>query len=631
VTAASRCLSFLAIAALASLVMGRASAQQLPVRDRPAGPSVGHGRIAGTVVSDEAAASPLRRVTVTLTPSGSRPRMTSTDDQGRFTFADLPAGTYTGLRATKPGFLPAEYGQKRLDAPGSSIGLVEDQELTIAVRMTRGGVIAGRVMDPAGQPVAQVNVQTLQLRMTNGVRAGTAAGGSFSTDDRGTYRIYGLPPGGYVVMASPLRGAVTADVMPITAEQFRWAQQVLHPAGGFMLGASISSIAPPPPPARPVTYAPVYYPGVTDIAGATVISLSAGQEQTGIEMTMALVATARIEGTIVTSDDQPPPAAQVSLVPIIDEKSDLLVGTSALFGSILSARAAAAGTFSIAGVRPGRYTIVARASSGHVAAPPSPVTGRSASADNAAPMWAMADVMVDGADLSGVVLKLEPGMTVSGRVVFESDVLQRPADLSRLNFRLGPARSASRINVAVNVPSPQVAADGSFTLQGVMPGNYLLLVTPPMTAPASSGSWIVKSAMFKGVDVLDVPLEVAAGQSVTDLVITFSDKAAEIAGAVTDAAGRPTAEYSVVLFSTNRAFWWPSSRRMKSAERTGADGKFSISGVIAGEYYLAALSDFNARDLNDHRLLENMAARAVTVRVAEGEKKIQDLKLAGGQ
>ena len=46
---------------------------------------------------------------------------------------------------------------------------------------------------------------------------------------------------------------------------------------------------------RPVTYAPIYYPSATDVAEAAVVRLLAGQEQTGIDMTMRLVPTARID------------------------------------------------------------------------------------------------------------------------------------------------------------------------------------------------------------------------------------------------------------------------------------------------------------------------------------------------
>jgi hypothetical protein len=51
--------------------------------------------------------------------------------------------------------------------------------------------------------------------------AATYAGGTPSviTDDRGMYRLYGLPPGDYLIAATP-RLPVGGDTRPITTRKF---------------------------------------------------------------------------------------------------------------------------------------------------------------------------------------------------------------------------------------------------------------------------------------------------------------------------------------------------------------------------------------------------------------------------
>ena len=58
--------------------------------------------------------------------------------------------------------------------------------------------------------------------------------------------------------------------------------------------------------------------------------------------------------------------------------------------------------------------------------------------DGAPVYWATADVTIDGQDVSGLVLALQPGMTLSGQVVFEGSAAP-PEDLSEVRVSLAPA------------------------------------------------------------------------------------------------------------------------------------------------------------------------------------------------
>src|SRR6185295_1796097 len=106
--------------------------------------------------------------------------------------------------ATKPAWLKAVYGAKRPGRPGTPMVIADAQRLTgITLRMTHGAAITGTVRDERGQPAVGVRILGGAFATRNGQRVlGGLSGAGFenvsffiTTDDTGTYRLYGLPPG----------------------------------------------------------------------------------------------------------------------------------------------------------------------------------------------------------------------------------------------------------------------------------------------------------------------------------------------------------------------------------------------------------------------------------------------------
>ena len=102
---------------------------------------------------------------------------------------------------------------------------------------------------------------------------------------------------------------------------------------------------------------------------------------------------------------------------------------------------------------------------------------------------------------------------------------------------------------------------------------------------------------------------------------------AEVSGILYDGAGRPSGDLSIVLFSTDRAMWFNGSRRVRPAVRPATDGRFTFTGLVAGEYYLAALTDVTPADLNSPQFLELVIPAAIKMAVGDGERKTQDLRI----
>lgn len=623
---------FLLLAGISVIACVPVLAQQVG-RDARVVPTTGTASIAGTVVIDDPDGPPVRRALVSIslrTNVVSSTHQTTTDEQGRFVFRNLPAGTYGPPTASKPGFVSSSYGETRPGGVGTPLSLAEGQKVTIAFKLLRGAVITGTLHDN-GRPVIQTSVSATPVRVVNGVRVpGTSRYNSAQTDDRGVYRMYGLAPGDYIVAASP-RLATNTEVRPVTEAELQWATQQLQPGQAASAtaasGASFGATADPPPQAQPLGYSPVYYPGTSDPKAATTVTVAAGQERGGIDFSVAYVATARIEGVVLDRDGAPATAVQMNLIPIVDVQDSFLSSSPLLMDTmmLLSRPTFSNGRFSMNGVRPGKYTVFARGPA--PGASPAGGPGREGGPGGSPlTMWATADVEVGGQDISGLELRLQPGLTISGRAVFDPESGPPTTDLSRLAVRLSPAPTAG-VTVAVNLPVATPTADGSFRIEGVAPGRYLINAS----LPGGSPPWTLRSARVGDVDAADNGFELRAGQDTSGVVLTFTTRVAELSGRLLDGAGRPSSALSIFLFSVDPEHWSQRTRRIRPPVRAGTDGTFRFTNLLPGEYHLAALSDYEQADLFRPEFLEEVAAASMKITIGDGEKKVQDIRIAGGK
>jgi hypothetical protein len=195
-----------------------------------------------------------------------------------------------------------------------------------------------------------------------------------------------------------------------------------------------------------VAYAPVYFPGTVDVSAASPVTVVSGQEPLRVDFAAELIPTARIEGTIIDPSGQPPRSAQASLT----SKADMsLIVDSPIAGEIMiqpRPTVVEAG-LSIAGVPPGAYTLTSAPLPESALAPPIAPSGRGPAPTMT--LWATADISVNGQDVSGLTVRLQPGMTVSGRIAFDAGTLQPPADLSRISVQVSPTSTSPACPPAV--------------------------------------------------------------------------------------------------------------------------------------------------------------------------------------
>jgi hypothetical protein len=82
-----------------------------------------------------------------------------------------------------------------------------------------------------------------------------------------------------------------------------------------------------------------------------------------------------------------------------------------------------------------------------------------------------------------------------------------------------------------------------------------------------------------------------------------------------------------VAFPAARSAWYPRSPRLQ-AVRPSTNGAYSFRGLPPGDYLIAALTDVEPDEWHDASFLEQLVASAVKVTLAEGERKVQDLRIA---
>jgi len=146
--------------------------------------------------------------------------------------------------------------------------------------------------------------------------------------------------------------------------------------------------------------------------------------------------------------------------------------------------------------------------------------------------------------------------------------------LSRLQIALRPEGSPT----VTSVRSGEVVAPGRFRVAGLVPGAYRLTAS---IAPAAAESWILASATGGGREAIDVPVEIAAGENITDAVITFTRTSQEVSGVLQNALGLPATDYTLLVFSTDANHWRTGARRTQIT-RPGTDGRFIVRGLPPG-------------------------------------------------
>jgi hypothetical protein len=623
--------------------------QQRDARGAAAAAPKGTAELTVSVLADDSQSQPLRRVSVSIQAGElDVPHIGVTDDSGRVVFRNLTAGNYL-LTAARSGFVKTFYGSSLPGrGPGVAVTVLDGQHVDgIQIRMLHGSVITGVLRSASGRPAPNQAVQAMMVRSGGGDRRAVNLEnglGSVVTDDRGVYRIFGLAPGDYLVSV-PSVAFGSQDMRMVTADELRWAERSVGDAAAAG-GTAPPTLSPAPAGSTTMAYSPVYFPGTTVVGEATLVTLGPAEERAGVDFALLLVPTSVIKGRVIDTEGRPQANVAIALKQANPNSLDLF---SALFNS--SSRTGTDGTFTIQGVKPGSYTLSVRATPKAGDTPPAAAVTDPAAARAAAladigfggasgTHYAEEALAVQGVDLNDVTLTLRPGMTITGKIVYEATTKTPPTDLTRTALSLSAAATGVAADPAAvaaaflggGATSAKVASDGTFTITGIAPGRYRLntplAMLPIPGANLMTGGWTLKGVMVAGRDIADAPLEMKPGADVSGVVVTFTDKPTELSGTVFDGLGRVTPNFPIVVFSTDRGYWTPSSRHVQTA-RPASDGQFTVTGLPAGEYYVCAVTAVDRGEVYDPAFLDQLVGVSFKITIADGQKLKQDLRLGG--
>jgi Carboxypeptidase regulatory-like domain len=336
---------------------------------QPQAPSVVRGRVVAADTN-----LPFRDVTVSLQPLASEPPSsgreamgasmmqggTLVDAEGRFEFPDVRAGSYLLVAtplATARRYLPGFFPDPSTDGPRSFRVVSGQSPAEIVIPLPRGAAISGRVVDENGVPQSLVSVSARELLAAGRTRA--AAGFGATTDDNGSFRLFGLRAGEYIVVA-----------------------QLPPEPTGMTVGPPRSAIQPP-----------TYYPSARSVSEAGKLRVRSGDDQGPIEIVLQRSRLLTIRGVVVDSNGSPVPRSLVRLQkptsPIVNDSVNISRPTTD------------DGAFEIRLVAPGEYALTASRYGGpwrEFAWTPITVT----------------------TDMEGVTVRLQATVNVDGQVIFDT-------------------------------------------------------------------------------------------------------------------------------------------------------------------------------------------------------------------
>jgi protocatechuate 3,4-dioxygenase beta subunit len=533
-------------------------------------PPAGTGAIRGRLTRGDGFPIARANVTASILPRpGDAPNMTAprnavTDEDGRYEFTDVMRGQYR-IRGSKPGFNDAAYGQSAPTDLGTVVDVAEHQTVTrIDFVLPRYSAISGQVLDDFGDPVTGVSMTVWQIRFQAGRRRLFSVGASQSTDDRGQYRIYGMAPGQYLISGE--------------------IGQLNQGGAGVDLPG----------------FAPTYFPGTTTVSEARTVGVARSQDVVDVDFALVPLPTVSITGSRIGSDGQP-------------MSGSLVLAQSQRSGAIVSGRAAGSrntpdGQFEFPNVAPGEYVI--QADSGK----------RSADREGD---FASQFVIVNGADVSNVLLQSSPGSSISGRVVFEGDPPTNFRGLGIAPTRADPDRTPLGSG---SIALADVRPDLTFAMFGIHgPRRVTVDRVPP--------GWMLKSVIAAGVDVTDTPLPFGTrDESLSDVIVVLTNQVTQLSVVVTDARGAPPADCTVLIFSSSRDRWYPGSRFFRRSPDGRAVSNFGFMSLPPGDYYVAAVTGMpvlreGADAWQDPEVLESLTSRATRTTLAEGQKLSLNLRV----
>jgi hypothetical protein len=472
---------------------------------------------------------PLPGITVTLEApamgSSQTPQKAfsaKTDNDGRYRFTGVPKGQHVVSPRAAAYVVPTSGGI--MIRPGKDVTIGENEHLeNIDFDLTKGGVITGKITDHTGRPLIQQGVTLKKRGFQNRLERFSTPNYSMSfTDDRGVYRLYGLPAGQYFVSVGEGRND-----------------------GSFSIG-------------RPGGYLPLtYYPGTPDEAEAKTVDVTEGGEVTDIDIKAGKPEkTYEARGRIIDGTTGTP------LIGVQFSYGTIMAGATPRIGSfgMTGERTNAQGEFVMQSLKPGKYAVFMQT-------------------EESNDYYSEPTVFeVETGDVEGLEVKAYRGAGVSGMIVVEgtSDpaILQQVKDVRVSVFAAGQTTGLR----APNFVRPTTNADGRFQLTGLQPGKSRVSAMP---RPPLQLLRIERDGVETPGEI-----ELVAGEQITGVKIVMGYGTGVIRGQLNVVGGDLPATARFLVIGQRVGGARGTILGQNGNVQVDARGRFVIENLMAGEYEL---------------------------------------------
>jgi hypothetical protein len=477
-------------------------------------------------------AEPVRKAKVELVPAGQHEESEHisaiSDQDGRFKFEKVPAAEWL-LDIERSGFVGQQHGRGSAKQR-KKISLEPGQQISdYVVSLVPASTLTGRVHDQDGEPMSGVSISAMRYKYGRAGKRVLSPLHHAMTNDLGEYRMFGLMPGQYFLLATPQSDQFEADVVPASTPATKTPK---------------------------LRYAATFYPGTQNETDAVALNMAGGEEGHA-DFNLSTVRTVKVSGKLM------------NLGPAIDGmRAMVMLASSSNRPAGQASVKADEDTFEIEDVIPGSYTLMAYSPE-----------------DNTREHFRAAreKVQIDASDVNGLVLTLESmgNSEIKGRLI----VAGRTEGLEKIAVRALPMNWRTVTDDAalgeMNGGYAAVEKDGTFTLKTFGSGKML----PRISANDKAfENYYVEAVRLGGRDVTETGVDLK-GKSTAALEIVLSNEGGRIEGIVSGDDKKPVTEANVVLVPEDKL---RVDYTLYQTTTSDQKGHFVITGIRPGTYKVFA-------------------------------------------
>lgn len=512
-------------------------------------------------------------------------KFVKTNENGEFVIKNVKAGTYTPYVKSE-GILNQDsfnFTFRQPDSDEKTPEIFEKVEVSglgeiqIFVRAKRGGSISGRIYYADGEVAVGVKVEVLRkigetFSNTSSVYGGEMAVGTAETDDRGFYRLAGLPEGKYLVRV--IEPVSHGQNMPQFSYAYRNNQSRLLKT---------------------------YYPEGDNSKKARELEVFLGQEQTGIDITIPERQLFNLSGKIISKQTgQPLNNFTVSFFKL-DERDALVANSD---GGNASTKSNKAGDWNLKSLPKGKYRVSIQ--QGYVYRRPDEKKNDEEEVNY--PLMTK-EIEITDKDLANVDFEVPLESGISGTIVVEGGKdVPRNVMIFAIDEENRQTFNSNYDYNAVRQNNPQPVKEKAFRLGKMTEGKYRLMFP--------NRDFYVKSATLGGKDLLNSSIELKEGEELKGVQIIISTDMGTVKGKVSGYDGKE--QIAVVLVKPDSGFERANFNSYSAMVKPNGD--FEVK-AAPGEYAIFVFSRKNMpkTEAEAKEWFQNLIRNAQTISVTANQ------------